>query len=81
MPRVARPIDLERLSHLRIQIGDPSYIESAVERLAGRITEHLLDLDRQELALPPSQNGDTPQHYMRANDSSMKNTASRSERL
>jgi hypothetical protein len=43
MPRVARPIDLERIERLQNQIGDPAYLDSAIDRLAGRITDHLLD--------------------------------------
>lgn len=55
MARVARQIDQEKIGHLKEQIQDPSYLEGAVDRLAGRITERLLGLDGQtELAVQRS---------------------------
>lgn len=46
MARVAHQIDHTRISELRSLLNDPSYVDGAVERLAGRITEHLLGDDR-----------------------------------
>lgn len=45
MARVARKIDYSRIRRLQEQIDDPEYVEGAVERLAGRITDRILGLD------------------------------------
>lgn len=45
MARVARTIDYSRIRRLQEQIDDPEYVDGAVERLAGRITERILGLD------------------------------------
>lgn len=45
MARVARKIDYTRIRRLQEQIDDPEYVEGAVERLAGRITDRILGLD------------------------------------
>jgi hypothetical protein len=45
MARVARPIDPGKIRKLKERISDPSYMEGAVEVLAGRITDRLLDTD------------------------------------
>lgn len=51
MARLARQIDHSRISELRDLLNDPSYVEGAVERLAGRITERLLG-DEQTVEYP-----------------------------
>ena len=45
MARVARSIDQSKIRRLKMQIQDPEYVQGAVDRLAGRITERLLGLD------------------------------------
>jgi hypothetical protein len=45
MARVARSIDTRRIRLLREQIQDPEYVQAAVDRIAGRITERLLGID------------------------------------
>lgn len=45
MARVARKIDYSRIRRLQEQIEDPEYVEGAVERLAGRVTDRILGLD------------------------------------
>lgn len=45
MARIARPIDQFKIRALQEQISDPEYLESAVERLAGRITAHILGIE------------------------------------
>lgn len=44
MPRVARAIDQQKISRLKGMIGDQRYIDDAVDRLASRITDHILGL-------------------------------------
>lgn len=66
MPRVAKPYDPVRIAQLKNQIRDPEYVNSAVDRLAGRITDKLLGLD--EYSLRQERNG-----YRRASSSSMEN--------
>ena len=52
MGRVARSIDYNRIRQLRRRIQDPDYVQGAVDRLAGRITERLLGIDdREELVV------------------------------
>lgn len=48
MARVGRAIDTGKILRLKQQIEDPTYVESAVDRLAGRITERLLGLDGEQ---------------------------------
>lgn len=48
MARTARPIDYDRIRRLQQQIDDPVYVDSAIDRLAGRITARLLGFDREE---------------------------------
>ena len=57
MARVARTIDQRRIRRLRQQIQDPAYLDGAVDRLAGQITERLLGVTEQpqELALHRSE--------------------------
>ncbi len=76
MPRVARPLDLERISMLQSQIRDPDYITSAIDRLAGRITDHLLNFDE-----PGASMRQEDQVHLLANSSSMENAVSRVDRL
>jgi hypothetical protein len=45
MARVARSIDQGKIRRIKMQIQDPEYVQGAVDRLAGRITERLLGLD------------------------------------
>lgn len=47
MARVARPVDPRKIRYLKEQIQDPSYIQGAVDLLAGRMTERLLGLDEE----------------------------------
>lgn len=42
MPRVARKIDQNKISRLKGMILDQRYIDDAVDRLASRITDHIL---------------------------------------
>lgn len=44
MPRVARKIDPKKISRLKGMISDQRYIDDAVDRLASRITDHILGL-------------------------------------
>ena len=66
MPRVAKPYDPVRIAHLKTQILDPRYVDGAIDRLAGRITDKLLGMEEH------------PRHgergvYRRASSSSMEN--------
>lgn len=45
MARVARPIDTQKIASLRERLKDPQFVDGAVERLAGRIADHILGLD------------------------------------
>ncbi len=45
MPRVAKPYDPVRIAFLKTCIRDPLYVEGAIDRLAGRISDRLLGLD------------------------------------
>jgi hypothetical protein len=45
MARVARPVDPGKIRQLKQQIRDPSYINIAIQTLAGRMTDRLLGLD------------------------------------
>ncbi len=45
MARVARKIDAGKIRRLREFLADPTYIDNAVETLAGRMTERILDQD------------------------------------
>jgi hypothetical protein len=54
MARVARKIDYSRIRRLQEQIDDPEYVEGAVERLAGRITDRILGLDASQPRLQRS---------------------------
>ncbi len=49
MARVARHIDAGKIRKLQECITDPDYIDGAVEILAGRMTERLLDSEAAEL--------------------------------
>lgn len=42
MPRVARKIDPNKISRIKGMISDQRYIDDAVDRLASRITDHIL---------------------------------------
>ena len=66
MPRVAKPYDPARIAHLKQQIRDPDYVDGAIDRLAGRITDKLLGLDERPL-------GSGRESYRRASSSSMEN--------
>jgi hypothetical protein len=65
MPRVAKPYDPIRIDQLKNQIRDPAYVDGAIDRLAGRITDKLLGLDEQPMRA--DRNG-----YRRASSSSME---------
>jgi hypothetical protein len=44
MPRVAKRIDQQKIVRLKQMIRDQRYLDDAVDRLASRITDHLLGL-------------------------------------
>lgn len=66
MPRVAKPYDPVRIAFLKDQIRDPGYVDGAIDRLAGRITDKLLGLE--EVPVRAERSG-----YRRASSSSMEN--------
>lgn len=66
MPRVAKPYDPVRIAHLKDQIRDPEYVNGAIDRLAGRITDKLLGLEEQPVRADR-------RGYRRASSSSMEN--------
>jgi hypothetical protein len=70
MPRVAKPYDPARIAHLKDQIRDPGYVEGAIERLAGRITDRLLGLEEHP---EYSSGGYGPTRYRPASSSSIAN--------
>jgi hypothetical protein len=54
MARVARHIDPGKIRKLQERITDPAYIDDAVDILAGRMTERLLDTDHDTDSATPS---------------------------
>ncbi len=48
MPRVARKIDQRKISRLQSMISDQRYIDDAVDRLASKITDHILGFSTSE---------------------------------
>ncbi len=65
MPRVAKPYDPVRIAHLKQQIRDPEYVDGAIDRLAGRITDKLLGLEEDAIRIDRN-------NYRRARSSSME---------
>ena len=45
MARVARRIDPAKIEQLQNRIQDPRYVDAAVDRLAGGMTDRILGLD------------------------------------
>lgn len=69
MPRVAKPYDPVRIAYLKDQIRDPRYVDGAIDRLAGRITDRLLGLE--EHAEYHSSGGHAGARYRPASSSSI----------
>lgn len=77
MPRVAKPYDPVRIALLKTRIGDPEYVDSAIDRLAGRITDRLLGLD--EITVYADRSLYRQGNYRRASSSKNENAERRNE--
>lgn len=61
MVRVARPSDPQRLAELKRKINDTDYIDTAIQTIALRLTNELVDGELDDLGLRlqyPGESGD-----------------------